>query len=55
MPYNTSVGTTGDSSEQASPDEEIQVSAAIVCPLMVSKFTCVAFYFKCLSHLIVSV
>ena len=36
MPDNTSFSTVGDSSDEASPDSEIQISAAIVRPLIVS-------------------
>ena len=36
IPYDTSANTTGDSSERASPEKEIQVSGAIACSLIVS-------------------
>ena len=40
IPYDTSVNTSGDSSERASPEKEIHISGAIACSLMVSKFMC---------------
>ena len=37
VPFDTSVITTGDSSERASPDKEIKVSGDIARSLMVSE------------------
>ena len=38
MPHDTSAKTAGDSSERASPDKQIQISAAIASSLLVRNF-----------------